>query len=111
MTEARWNIRVPMELDIQVMLPDSTRFAARTRNVSFEGMFIDANLPKESCDRPIEVKFDCGDETIQAPALVVRTASDGTGLKFADWNDEVADALSRVMEAELDCLLAPKLSA
>lgn len=111
MVEARWNIRVPMELDIQVLMPDNSRFSARTRNVSFEGMFIDANLPSEAFNSPVEVKFGCGEETIQAPALVVRTASDGTGLKFADWDDEVADALSRMMESELDCLLASKLSA
>ena len=63
MVEARWNMRVPMELDIHVLMPDRT------------------------------------------PALVVRTQNNGTGLQFADWNDEVADALSRVMESELDCLL------
>lgn len=105
MEEARWNIRLPLEIDIKIQITPTIHLSARTRDVSFEGMLIAMPLPQMRRNTPVHVHFDCDKKPVVAPAVVLRTEPDGTALMFTGENEEVADALALIMESQLDRLL------
>lgn len=108
MEEARWNIRIPLEIDVRIRIAPAIHLKARTRDVSFEGMLVAMSLPTTTRNTPVIVRFDSGEGAMQATAVVVRTGPEGTGLMFTGESDEVADALALLMESELDRALLPR---
>ena len=102
MEEARWNIRIPLEIDVKVRIAPAIHLKAKTRDVSFEGMLLGMSLPRTSNNASVIVRFESHDRPMQAAAIIVRTGPEGTGLMFTGDSDEVADALARMMEPELD---------
>jgi hypothetical protein len=107
MDEARWNIRIPLEIDVRLRIAPAVHLKARTRDVSFEGMLVAMSLPRTARNAPVIVRFDAEGGPLQATAVIVRTGPEGTGLMFTGDNDAVADALALLMESELDRLLLP----
>lgn len=105
MEEARWNIRIPLEIDVKVRIAPAIHLKAKTRDVSFEGMLLGMSLPKTTNNASVVVRFESGDRPMQAAAVIVRTGPEGTGLMFTGDSDEVADALAMMMEPELDRLV------
>lgn len=101
MLETRWNFRVPMELTIKLGLGHSEPLQARTRDVSFNGMFVYTDRRDIPQNTSVEVEFNNGERSVCAPAVVVRSTPEGLGVTFPDADDSVADALSTVMEQGL----------
>ena len=103
--EARWSIRLPLEIDIKMQISPAIHLNARTRDVSFEGMLVAISLPRTTRNTPVLVHFDCHRKPVIAAAVVMRTGPEETALMFTGENEEVADALALLMQSELDRLL------
>lgn len=88
--EHRWSQRKKIALDAKLFFKGQTALPCKTRNVSFEGMFIETcgnTLPK---DANIELAFDLqaghGSKPHRMQAQVVHVNEDGIGVMFRNFN-------------------------
>jgi hypothetical protein len=97
----RWNVRIPARVRVDLQLPDSRCIHGETRNISFDGMFVQAPGWPLQQGTPVEVGIDAGFGRLNVRAVAVRCVAEGVGLMFTDSSDETAVALALIMEQNL----------
>lgn len=95
-TQQRWSMRLPLELDVALYGDGARVLAARTRNVSLGGMFVQTFEPL-FLGAGIVAAFGfrhLDDRTYyRLPATVVRVGEDGVGLMFNRFDVETVRSL------------------
>lgn len=105
MTETRWNIRVPVEIDMEILLDDSTCLRGRTRDISFDGVFVRIDGAGLTRGLPVELVWGDWAAPFRGRARVARTDESGVAFAFFDADEYVEAALSPIIESGL-CNLA-----
>lgn len=99
--EQRWNIRMPVRTQVCIRSPDTGTIAGRTRDLSFEGMYVETSPDSVSAHTFVQVEFAVRDganwSVVKTPAMIVRSADDGVGLMFPDYDDRVFDGLALLL--------------
>lgn len=106
--KGRWNVRVPARISVDLQVADSGCIRGETRNISFDGMFVQAPGCSLEQGTPVQVGIDTGFGRLHVQALAVRCVPEGIGLMFTDSNDEAAVALALIMEQNLPRRAQPK---
>lgn len=99
--EQRWNIRMPVRTNVCIRSPDSEAVAGRTRDLSFEGMYVETAPDTVSAHTFVQIEFAVRDganwAVVKTPAMIVRSEEDGVGLMFPDYDDTVFDGLALLL--------------
>ncbi|MFW2373189.1 MAG: PilZ domain-containing protein [Gammaproteobacteria bacterium] len=85
--EQRRHLRIGVEVDIEMTVPEQTTVNVHTRNISDGGLFIvldDTPMPEIGTTVSVKLKhlLGDGDEAPTNQARVVRHEPDGIGLEF-----------------------------
>lgn len=99
-TQQRWSTRLPLELDVALYGEGARVLAARTRNISLGGMFVQTFEPL-FLDAMVVTAFGFRNQDDRAyyrlPATVVRAAEDGVGLMFNRFDVETVRSLRQAL--------------
>lgn len=99
--EQRWNVRMPVKTPVVIRCADADVVSGRTRDLSFEGMYIEAPPEKVTTSSFVQVEFVVRDGAnwalVRAPAVIVRSDGNGVGLMFPDYDDMVFDGLALLL--------------
>ncbi|MEJ2346395.1 MAG: PilZ domain-containing protein [Gammaproteobacteria bacterium] len=97
----RWNVRIPARISVDLQPADSDCICGETRNISFDGMFVQAPGWSLQQGTPVQVGIDTGLGRLHIQAVAVRCVAEGIGLMFTDPSEEAAVALALIMEQNL----------
>jgi hypothetical protein len=104
--ENRWNVRLPIQMEVDVSLPGQGSVRGRTRNLSFEGMFIEVAPVEFARHALVDVALPLapnGRATAhRIRAAVTRIADNGISLMFTDYDAATFDVLADVLGRHLD---------
>lgn len=99
--EQRWNARMPVRTHVSIRCPDDGMVHGRTRDLSFEGMYVEAPPEKVTSHTFLEVEFVVRDGAkytpVRVPAMLARTTTDGVGLMFPEYDDKAFDGLALLL--------------
>lgn len=105
MLEERWNIRLPVRTAVILRPPGQPPIPAHTRDVSFDGLFVEMDPLAVACDAVVETELflpgACCDHPCRVRSVVVRIELCGVALMFSDYGPEVLDGLTGLIEAYL----------
>ncbi len=97
--EHRWSERKPIALEAQLFYKGQTALSCKTRNVSFEGMFIETHGKSPPKDANIELAFELQVGRRNKPHLmqaqVVHVNEHGIGIMFRNFNIGTLHALQQ----------------
>ncbi len=104
--EHRWNVRLPIQTEVALHHPTLGRVRGLTRDISFEGMYVETGPVQVDSKVLVSIEFDMGGGhggMLRIPAFVIRTDHEGIGLMFTDGYDEkIFNGLARVLGGYLD---------
>ncbi len=103
--EQRWNVRMPVHTHVSICCPDEGMVHGRTRDLSFEGMYVETSPEKVTSHTFLEVEFVVRDGAkytpVRVPAMLARTTADGVGLVFPEYDDRAFDGLALLLARHL----------
>lgn len=101
MIEHRWNLRVPVHTQVSIRRRWFRSTIGTTRNISFEGMYVETSNARKLIDYTVEVAIplttDPHPSVIKVPGLVVRGTDSGIGLLLADYDEEIFQRLAALL--------------
>ncbi len=107
--ERRWTTRTRLGIDVQVAYDGGELKGCRTRDIGLGGVYVTSADPLP-VGQFVELTFDVPvggeDEQPRIRAKVVRSANEGMGLMFRDFDATAFRSLQRVMKIK-DSAFAP----
>ena len=95
--EKRWSLRKPIRLDVVLHHDGAGMLRCKTRDISLEGMFIEAENPVLPVDDPVYLDFilqnDSDNKLHHIRAKVVRVTDKGMGVMFREFNPSISHFL------------------
>jgi|GEM_PF-1147281 len=99
--EHRWNIRLPVRLDVGLKIPQVGLLRGRTSDIGPGGMFIitgpialQANTPVEAL---LTLRETNANQSYRIPCVVIRATTEGVGVMFTEFNRSTARALKALL--------------
>lgn len=103
--EIRWDMRIPVRVPVRIRAPGGEPAPAVTRDLSFDGMFIeicgDAMAPGDVAEITLPPPAGARRGPVQAIVRVARRQADGMGVQFDGHTEELVAAISGLFEDHL----------
>ena len=100
--EHRWNTRTPVEVGVTVNFSQLGLIAARTRDLSLGGAYLETNSVNLGKHSVLEIVFPNRkkqNQMVNLPATVVRADDSGVAVQFTDFNPDGIATLTELMGA------------
>ena len=100
--EHRWSLRTPVALEVDLIYESASELSCKTRDIGLGGVFLEgdtATMPPKNANVELNFILNSGETTTKhkIKARVVRTADDGIGLMFRDFDVGAFRSLQEVL--------------
>ena len=110
--EHRWSVRKPVDMDVLVYHGGFPGTELRARNIGMEGMFIETGALALAKNSVLDVEFTLElagrSQRYRMPSFVRHVSDVGVGIMFRKFNQELFQALHRLLYSSDDFRAHPE---